>query len=70
MDGIELKCEIMRNGYTISGFAEAIGMSKKALYYKLSGKSMFKQSEIQRISSALNLSNDRIISIFFNPEVS
>lgn len=70
MDGIELKCEIMRNGYTISGFAEAIGMSKKALYYKLSGKSMFKQSEIQRISAALNLSNDRIISIFFNPEVS
>ena len=70
MNGLELKCEIIRHGFTMGTFAKEAGMSKKSLYYKMSGKSSFKQEEIQRISEILKLDGDKIISIFFDKKVS
>ena len=65
MNQNELRGEIARRGYSVSGFASHVGISKKAFYAKLSGKSSFKQSEIQKISQALDLDGSRILAIFF-----
>ncbi len=70
MNTKELRCEMLRNDFTVESFARAIGIGKKALYAKLSGKSSFKQSEIQKISEVLNLSSAQIVSIFFASVVS
>lgn len=66
MNPMELRGEIARHGYSICAFAGIAGMSKKAFYAKLAGKSSFKQSEIKRISTILDLTPDKIMAIFFN----
>ena len=70
MNSNELRGEIVRQGYSICDFASQIGIGKKAFYAKLSGKSSFKQSEIQRISKVLDLDGEKILAIFFNDRVS
>lgn len=65
MNQNELRGEIARHGYSVSGFASHVGIGKKAFYAKLSGKSSFKQSEIQKISQVLDLDGSRILAIFF-----
>ena len=70
MNSCELKAEIARNGLTIPKLAEAIGIGKKALYEKLSGKTAFTQREISRISKTLNLNERRMCEIFFAEIVS
>lgn len=70
MDITELKIEIMRKGYTIPSLAKTIGMSKKTLYAKLDGKSSFSQPEIVAIRKSLELTDDRLMEIFFAQEVS
>lgn len=70
MNSNELRGEIVRQGYSICDFASQIGIGKKAFYAKLSGKSSFKQSEIQRISKVLDLDGRKILAIFFNDQVS
>ena len=66
----ELMGEIAREGYTIPSLATSIGIGKKALYEKMSGKSQFKQREIVAISKALKLSNEKMLNIFFAEQVS
>lgn len=70
MDIKELKIEMLRKNYTIPSLANEIGMAKKTLYSKLDGKSSFSQPEIVAIRKALNLSDDRLMEIFFAQEVS
>lgn len=70
MDITELKIEMMRKGYTIPTLAQAIGMAKKTLYSKLDGKSAFSQPEIVAIRKSLDLSDQRLMEIFFTQEVS
>lgn len=65
MNGMELRGEMVKQGYTAKKLAKSIGIGQKAMSEKLSGKSDFKQSEIKKISSVLNLTNDQIIAIFF-----
>lgn len=65
----ELKAAIARKGYTIPTLAEAIGISKKTLYMKINGDTSFTQKEISAIATALNLTNDEIIMIFFAEKV-
>lgn len=65
----ELKAAIARKGFTIPTLAEVIGISKKTLYRKVDCESSFTQKEISAIVSALNLTNDEIISIFFTDKV-
>lgn len=61
----ELKAELVRNDLSIPEFAKRLGLSKKAMYERFNGKVPFKQNEIFKAKSLLNLSDDRIISIFF-----
>jgi len=70
MNTKELKAEMVRNGYTAPHLANEIGISKKALYCKLSGKSHFKLNEIYRVIGVLGLNSDKILSIFFEDQIS
>lgn len=65
MNEKELRCEMVRRGYSISTLADATGIGRKAMYTKLSGKSDFKQSEIKKISEVLQLTGSQILNIFF-----
>lgn len=65
MNEMELRGEMVKRGYTAAKLAESIGIGEKAMSNKLTGKSDFKQSEIKKICSVLNLDNDQIIAIFF-----
>lgn len=64
MNEMELRGEMVKRGYTAAKLAESIGIGEKAMSNKLTGKSDFKQSEIKKICSVLNLDNDQIIAIF------
>ncbi|MCI8331462.1 MAG: hypothetical protein HFE78_01345 [Clostridiales bacterium] len=70
MNAKELKAEMIRNGYTTPGLANKIGISKKALYCKLSGESHFKLNEIYQVIGALKLNRDKIFAIFFEDQIS
>ncbi|WP_294408393.1 helix-turn-helix transcriptional regulator [uncultured Ruminococcus sp.] len=66
----DLNAEIARCGLTIPKLAERVGMDKKTLYSRMKGETAFKQPEIASISKILNLSQDKILSIFFADSVS
>ena len=65
MNEMELRGEMVKRGYTAAKLAKSIGIGEKAMSNKLTGKRDFKQSEIKKICSVLNLDNDQIIAIFF-----
>lgn len=66
----DLNAEIARCGLTKPQLAKKMGISKKRLYSRLSGKTNFKQEEIQMIASILNLDETKIMRIFFAELVS
>lgn len=70
MNVADLRAEIARCGLTIPKLADMIGMDKKTLYSRISEETSFKQTEIVKISHALNLTEDKIMSIFFADVVS
>lgn len=70
MNILELKAEMARKNISIPQLATSIGISKKALYEKLSEKTMFKQNEISSIAKKLELSDEKVLYIFFNELVS
>lgn len=65
-----LKGEIVKKGKTIKACAEEIGMASFSLERRLKGEIEFKQSEILAIAEALELTDQEIIEIFFDEEVS
>lgn len=65
MNPNELKAEIARNNMTIPVLAQKLGLSKKAMYQKISGETQFKQKEISAIKNILNLSEEKTFAIFF-----
>ena len=66
----DLNAEIARCGLTKPQLAKKMGISKKRLYSRLSGKTNFKQEEIQMIEFILNLDETKIMRIFFAELVS
>ena len=60
-----LKSELVLKDKSLKDLARDIGISATALYRKIKGVSEFSASEIKKISQILNLSNDKIIDIFF-----
>lgn len=66
----DLNAEIARNNLSIPKLANIIGISKKAMYSRMRGQIDFSQSEIAKISEVLNLSDDKILAIFFARKVS
>lgn len=70
MNMTELKIKLLKHNLSIPKLAIQIGISKKALYSKISLKTSFTQKEIVRISNILELDNNEIINIFFTDLVS
>lgn len=65
-----LKAQIALKGKKNSDIAELLGISKSAIYRKLSGKSDFTRKEILLLINFLEISTDRAMEIFFNQKVS
>lgn len=70
MDIKELRAEMGRKQLSIPQLAKKIGIDKKTMYSRMYCKTEFSQSEIAKISSVLDLSNDKILTIFFAEKVS
>lgn len=66
----DLKAEIIRAGLTMGGLANILGISRSALFRKVSGVSEFKQSELQIIKDNLDLDSMKMDLIFFEKKVS
>lgn len=65
MNGALLREYIKDEGFTVTSFARKIGISRAALYSKLSGKREFKLSEINMVTQLLSLSDKERDAIFF-----
>lgn len=66
----DLNAEIARCNLSIPKLATLIGLDKKTLYSRMKGETAFKQPEIVKISQVLNLTQEKILSIFFADSVS
>lgn len=65
---LKLKGKIAESGLTQSEIAEKIGISAPSLNAKVNGARPFTIDEVQRLVQAINLTNDDLISIFFDFE--
>lgn len=65
-----LKGKIIAAGMSLADFSKRSGIKKNSIYRKLSGKTEFSRSEIEKISDILNLSCNEIMQIFFANKVS
>lgn len=70
MNANDLNAEIARCELSIPKLADIMHISKKTLYSRMKGETAFSQPEIVMISKILNLSSDKILSIFFADSVS
>ena len=61
----ELMSELSYNDCNVAEFAEALGLSKSTIYRKLSGQTDFTCTEIKRMRSILDLSDEKLLKIFF-----
>ena len=61
----ELRAAMARKNISVPQLACLIGISKKTLYSRLSGKTDFNLSEIRKIAIILELSEAEILNIFF-----
>lgn len=61
----ELRAEFVRQGLTFKDVTEKTGMSVPSLSQKMNHKTEFRASEIVAISKLLNLTPERIYTIFF-----
>lgn len=66
----KLRGRIVEKGYTLSGFSNAMHVSRPSLRKKINGESEFKASEIEKICLLLDLSHSDIGNYFFAHDVS
>ena len=69
MNSPEFRTAIARAGISNRDIAAKIGLSEQAFYNKLSGKTEFKNSEIQKLATILSLSMNSVNVIFFDGKV-
>lgn len=66
----ELLKEVIRdNGVKMSFLADKIGISRQALHMKINGERTFTQGEIMALKTALHLSDEQFLQIFFDDDV-
>lgn len=70
MDVNKLRYFIADRGMNMAAYEQALGISRTALYRKMSGKTEFTRDEIEKTIVFLRLSEADTISIFFNSVVS
>lgn len=64
-----LRRKIEERDMNVADVANLIGLDKATLYRRLSDAESFTIGEVSRIKSALNLSQDEAVSIFFTSAV-
>ena len=62
----ELRAECVRKNMTLEKLAEYIGINYVTLYRKMTGKTEFLRSELQSIKDILLLSDQQLLTIFFD----
>ncbi len=62
----ELMSELTYKNCNVAELAKALGLSKTSVYRKLSGKSDFTCSEIEKIKARLDMSDEVLVKIFFS----
>lgn len=72
MNSKELKIEMLKHNETGEHLATCLGISRQTLSNKMSENqnTEFTQKEIAKIAEHYNLTNDRIVEIFFAPNMS
>ena len=65
MDHELLRYYIAIGGHELSEIQVGLGLSRSALFRKLSGVTEFKRNEIKYLIDKLNLTEDTVIKIFF-----
>lgn len=63
---LELLAQCSNRGITLNQLADMVGISPASLNKKLSGATEFKYNEIVAITKALALTDELVMSIFFN----
>ena len=66
----ELKADIVRNGMSIEGLADALGIARTTLWRKFNNPNSFTLEEITKIGEILNIDGNRLLEVFFNKKVS
>ncbi len=66
----ELKAEIVRNGLSIAEVAAALGLHRETVYTRLKNPSKFTYVDVKKLVDLLGLSDDKIVSLFFDTNVS
>ncbi len=61
----KLKGRIVEKGYTLSRFSLEMGISRPCMRKKINNKTDFKASEIEKICTALEISNNELSEYFF-----
>lgn len=65
MNKNELRGRIIAKGYNTEEFCKRIGMTRVTFDRRMNGKSEFTRDEIERITTALDMSVNDMYSIFF-----
>lgn len=69
MNADKIRGRIAEKRMSISEFCDAAGFNRTTFDRKMSGRSEFTRSEIERISSVLNLTDEEMCTIFFEDVV-
>ena len=60
---------IKKSGRTKTDVASLLFISRQSFYNKLNGEAEFKPTEIKALAEILSLSDEQLLSIFFNQNV-
>lgn len=70
MDTALLEYEMKKMEKSKDDICNELDISRTALYRKMTGRSDFTRTEISKLIKYLSLTDDKVISIFFNRKVS
>lgn len=65
-----LAAKLKLKGMLVRDFIKQLGISKKAWYRKINGKTDFTRTEINKMICLLDISDEEVMIIFFGRKVS
>ena len=70
MDVKELRYQIARSGLTREKLGKLLGVTKTTIHRRLTGKTEWTLTELQKLKEILELSDEMLRQIFFSEKVS
>lgn len=70
MDVKELRYQIARSGLTREELGKLLGVTKTTIHRRLTGKTEWTLTELQKLKEVLELSDETLRQIFFSEKVS